>query len=259
MSYFYQHTYGVEPYAQLGSDSSQWFGGGAKVTNDNLLRTLWTVDSFDFFNPASGRLLKPFGATQTGIDANASATAQGAVNYLENSWRLFANSRLSCRFYLSNIDDEGGDLSASLLAVLTPPPDMKQRLAQAVSAKLDPSKPLGFSLEFKRGVLQDPLAWFARFEDVLPGGNAPRRLNTSLSAVFGAFFTPISLCKTDGSDGNFPEFYNLNTAEGVVAQAQAMLRGEFFVPCLFTAPPTADESVQGVLTTISWTGSPGRR
>lgn len=221
-TYRYAPSYGVERFKDNGGL------GGAEVTNDNLLITLWSVDAKIPFDP--GSLIVPSYA-----DPNVPANEQPA-------YEQAAKSRDSARFLAQSFSFfETG----FILAVLNPAQEYKQKLADAVSYNGGPVGSIA-SYTIKKS-LQVSYLWEV-YAIVSPpgfGGNAypdigipPTVFSTYLDLAFpppGPSAAPIPFLKTNGADGVAPVFFDRSTSDGVKEMIAAVNRGDFYV-AMFIEP-----------------------
>jgi hypothetical protein len=239
VSYTYVPIYGVEPYDAMNVPVAQEFGGGADITNDNLLITLWGVDLVDLAIPLTGELLKPYPNTQAGANDAAAAAAGGLNNYLEG-FSQFYNSRYSSRFIFSRNEEFQHD---QLLGVMQPPQDLKNQLALAVKTNNN-------SVSFQASVLSLP-AWHYYVTNLFNGA-------ISGFAFFGggspSIFGTIPFLKTSGANGVFPVAFDTSTIAGLKAMFDAVILGNFYVPVLIGTSENIDLAHD-----LAWGHSPGRR
>lgn len=258
-TYQYVPIYGVEPYENnAGAGDDTEFGGGAELTNNNLLVTLWTVDSLDVEGiPASGRLLRPFYADPL-IPFQAFFDQIGLKNLGANVKQSF-DSRTSLKFFLGKLaEDLPFAFAFPLLAVLNPPAEMKNRLANTFrNLRVDPASATGFSAQFIAGVAGQG-AWNAAYADA---DNPAHEVNATGDTSFSFipyFVSKLPYLKTNGADGVFPEFFPLTpTPMGTMdskATYDALLTGDFYVAALIT--PLSDSL--GWVVRIEWPHSLAR-
>lgn len=248
MAYVYYQFFGVEQYVPLGVPVADTFGGGAKLTNDNLLMTLWNVTSMQGARPTAGKLLKPFQFTQDGADQIAAAAAVGAG--FEHAFDPCFASRYSARIM---VEDDGENeaplLSTHLLAVLRPPQDLVNSMLQAIRNVKPSSGFYGINFDFNS-------FWFSQAWGFEPA--TPAYAPLAQTAIFGGIgLGGVPFCKTNGADGNFPEFFDLTTPTGLVEEFETLIDGgEFYVPCVFTR--TSSIGIPEMFT-FSWPYATGRR
>jgi hypothetical protein len=253
MAYQYQTIYGVEPYAANGVPASADFGGGAKVTNNNLLITLWDLPGFSpgADPPVTGTLVKPFVNTATGQAVIAGA-ASGGIG-LEEGFSTFFDSRYSARILLSSQVSESNEppiLSEYLMAVLQPPQDLKNYVLWLVN-NLDTS---AFTLDFTGSFFQTA-CWDFKATDTF-------YLAYQESALFGGadFGSGLKLLLTNGANGVFPVFENIVDTATAFAALRALVRGgTFYVPVIFSRSQTLEDDNGQEVFTFSWPGSNARR
>ena len=125
--YTYTPLFGVDPYDALGVPESAQTGGGAKVSNDNLMISLWQIDSFTEGGvPIAGDLMKP--STEFG-DFTAPPSSQFINLPNPGTLQQLPGSRLSSSF--SFFPDKSKKVGAfPLLAILNPPSELKGLLGR---------------------------------------------------------------------------------------------------------------------------------
>ena len=225
LEYSYIPQYGVEPFI----DSVD---GGASLTGDNLLVSLWTAedkggvppDPYVLFNS----IIRP------------STTNSDEPSNIRTGYEKTFHSRCSAKFYFGPADD---DTVWPLCAVLNPPEEYKQLLVNAVryigDGASDPSDLDNYEVLKS---LQACLAW------QLPSlGSSTNALNstrspTSVEAMFSEYIplSPVGngasrilpFLRTNGADGQVPAFFDTTTVSGVQAMIAAVNRGEFYVAAL---------------------------
>lgn len=256
--YLYQPVYGVDPWeknGQLYSDiegtvpvASGQFGGGAKITGQNLLISLWWVETTKDLDgitvPASGALLIPkveFG----NVDRPPPPAA--SVNVVAGRDIEFL-SRTAARFLLNLWDLPDPPATWTLLAALNPPPGMKERLANATEYTQGNGGITGFS----RKPLLDSLLWNAEASENISGGPIPfggalPDFGAGQADAYAAGGSNqnlvFPLLKTSGADGVYPEFFG-GTPSEILAEQEARNKGDFYVPMqLRLAPESGDDAV----------------
>ena len=253
-NYQYQTIYGIEPYAAKGVSPATAFGGGADVTNDNLIITMWNLPGFNGSGfPTTGQLLKPFRFSPDGLAAIAGAGSAGVG--LGNGFNQVFNSRYSSRFYLQdvNIGQEVPQymLTEFLLAVLQPPQDVVNDFL-TYAKNIAPGGIFG-TIDFLRSFFYG-ITWNFRAMDL---SMVPVQEGVAFGGLFnlgGAF----SFMKTNGADGVFPEFYP-TTPVGFLQLMQDITSGKpFYIPCIFTRSETFETELPEMFE-ISWPGSNARR
>lgn len=250
-TYIYNPIYGVEPYAALGVPESAQLGGGAQVTQENLLVTMWgNINIPAGFIPTSGDLMKP----QTAFGDYLNSVVPELKDLNTEGYKQDFVSRYSARFLIDVKGEQ--DVAFPLMGVLNPPAALKQRLAG--SLEVAPSAaPAGWTVTVKKPIT-DGSSWGLSAQTIDLDGSFG--IDADISGAFGAVFSELPLCATDGSDGVFPTFYqNLLSGSfggGTLAQMQefvdAVNSGNFFIPVIFDSSDT-DFSV-----TIEWPHSIGR-
>lgn len=252
MSYIYLPFYGVEPYESNDVAVEDAFGGGAQLTNRNLLVSLFTVDTTDAGLPATGRLVKPAPNTEYNAEVDQLGLDVGYTGYANVLARDF-DSRVSARFALQSDGIGEDDLPASMLAVLNPPPDLRQAMMASIrSVVRNAETSSGVEVVFD-GPLNFNYLW--QFSAVslarIPGADA--------GATFGDIaFAALPLLRTGGEDGNFPQFFDwTDPGEGLYAMYTAVMRGEFYIPMGFTRADA--EELSNYIYSVSWPHSVARR
>jgi len=254
-NYQYQTVYGIEPYDALNVSEAVPFGGGADVTNDNLIITMWNLPGFDGSGfPVSGQLLKPFRFSPDGLAAIAGAASDGVG--IGNGFNQVFNSRYSSRFYLQdkNIGSQEAPeylLTEFMLAVLQPPQDVVNDFL-TYAKNIAPGGGFG-TIDFLRSFFYG-ISWNFRAMDL---SMAVMQEGASFGGLFnlgGAF----SFLKTNGADGVFPEFYPL-TAAGFIQMMLDVTNGKpFYIPFIFSRSETF-ETENAEMFEVSWPGSNARR
>jgi hypothetical protein len=257
MAYLYQPIYGVESYENVaGVPLSDAFGGGAKVTKDNLVITLWEVTSEGDFGPNGGNLLRPFNGTSEYQLALAGAAAQDIG--LAGIYTQFCKSRYSARFIVEDLD---GDplIGDELMAMMQPPQDLANSILGMAKGFQTSSNAFGKKIDFLHtgfGVFM----WDFLATDT-------QNVDQQEIAIFGDWAAipalgigfGLPLYKTSGADGVFPEIYDISTNQATAQTIEALADGEpFFVPCLFTRDESFDTDELEIFT-IAWKGSNARR
>lgn len=268
MGYSYLPVMGVEPFSNVakaplttldttGSADVTTFGGGAEITGDNLLITLWgnlVLAQNPTDPPLSGQLLQPdYAAIEGG------AVRDVFPGILNKGFSPFAKSRTS--FKLGFVSTPGQDsppfVTLPLMGIMNPPGELKNAYmyaAKAAKAAISTNNPFGVLVQFKKSIL-DFLMWRAAFAL----GTFPQQ--TGQQGVFsagGLFLLP--LAKTSGADGVFPEFYPpaialvaLGDADAINAYFDNIAAGNFYVPAFFS--PAVDPQGNFWNVEISWPGS----
>lgn len=272
--YLYVPDYGVEPYQAQGTPENSQTGGGAEVTNDNLLISLWAFDPSLDAVPTTGLLLKPitaFGDFTAGT--GAFGTNDSVVGLATQGMARQFNSRVASRFYVNNLAKgviAGGN---ALLAVLNPPSELQAMLARAIESVVASGSPTGWTVTLIRSVI-DTLTWNIEFRQNIGSGDV-----TAILDPLGALVTPVGgtstrgsvvgefpLLRTNGADGVFPQFYqSINTTGGglgiptvqqLLVLKTALDTGNFFVPIILQTLIGATDLDVGY--TIEWPHSIAR-
>ena len=255
--YSYAPAFGVEPYEALGSTPADEFGGGARLTQQNLLLSLWNLTAA--VPPLTGDLMKPLSAFPADVDATLLAPL--GLSAGENASGLLEtfDSRTAARFFLLW---DAAIASTGFMAVLNAPPAMRERVVGNMEARLDAASPTGYTITFKNGLGNISRGWDIKAALTELFGNAIDTTPT-LSGVFGdPLAVPaltLSLLKRSGVDGVSPEFYASPTLgsspQDIVDDTNALAAGApFFVPCLFVPENNDDNN----LIDISWAHSTAR-
>lgn len=268
MGYSYLPVFGVEPFDNVakvpvsafdplvGADITT-FGGGADVTGDNLLVTLWgNIQPGQAPNdpPVGGDLLQPTYTMLEGSDVKA--TLPGLIN---NGYSPFAKSRTSFKIALlsSVVPDAPSFITLPLMGILNPPGELKNAYmyaAKATRTAVSANNPTGALVQFKKSIL-DFLMWRGAFSVSTNIGISQECGIEGTISVGGLFILP--LAETSGADGAFPVFYPSLVsliATGDVAAIQAYLdniaAGNFYVPLYFQ--PLVDPGANLWLAEITW-------
>lgn len=248
-AYIYQPVYGVEPYDALGVPQSAQTGGGAKITNQNLVRTVWSIEG-EFNNaPDAGRLLKP--VTEFG-DFFAQASDDSAIGLSDIGLKQVFDSRYAARFLFAAKGKQ--EVSWPAMAMLHAPQSYRQALVGAVRAQIDDNA-VGGNTIFSKSVMQN-LCWRGYYQIAEREGE---QQDSTGVMTFGGPFADVPLYKTDGSDGNYPEFLpgplQAASINELIETYNWINAGKpVFVPAVL-APDAVDDSV---LVTIEWPHSIAR-
>ncbi len=250
LPFSYLPLFGVDPfYNAAGADVTTGYGGGAKVTGDNLLVTLWSATADEGGGPPLFvDLLQP---------SYASVTANALPDYLDsyetyaNLAKPFASSRTAAKYLFAN----GSSDIDTFLAVLNPPAELKNHYMSMATAVLA-ANAYGFQLDMLKSCANDSFVW---------GGRTVNGLGTpvaSTSVVFGSVFEPLPLLRTSGADGVAPVFYTTfeeavaasdpDVGADFIASLKEVAKGNFFVPAMIVADAAE------VITTLEWPHSIAR-
>lgn len=239
--YTYTPVYGVERFKNVTnapvtnitpvSPGAETFGGGAELTNNNLLVSLWSNLQVDEnLLPVAGDLLQPIYA-QDGA----------AVSFLPTH-RLYApmfDSRTAFKISFHQ-EEQDAEPMGQLLGFMNPPAELKNFYQNAARAVLDGASPIGFDFEsLKNGVGVDSAIWEGSASEWNPVGH---QSNPEPLAFFIGNLVGFPLAKTSGANGIFPTFYTsvalaLSTSDfaGMKTTLEGVSRGDFYVPVLFNA------------------------
>ena len=244
-AYNYQPIYGVEPYDDVtGVGVAAEYGGGAKITGQNLLVSLWAVDD----GPAlsTGRLLKPFQNTQEAELQAELQAANGTLNFI-NFYNPVFNSRTAARFTLQADISPEPPFAFPVLAILNPPGELKTFYSHWITAQLDNNYPSGLEQNFFRSGFA-PLAWNAHYATV--SGSEVEGLGGETD-----FLETFAL--TSGADGVFPTIPDVSflTPAGFIAWLDQVIAGDWYWPVLIAPEVVEDETA---MVTISWPHSIAR-
>lgn len=209
--------YGVEPYNPLGVAPATDYGGGANVTQENLLITLWTNPGAEDLD-IPGELIKPAAYSAAG---QADPTFQPAFS--QQAFR----SRLSTRFAYVGGDQEG---DTEMLAILNPPQELREAFLLNKPANLP-------ALGLTKGLtLWCHWVWEAFLRDLdgeFEGGEIA-------FSGFSPTSQPIAFAKTNGADGVWPEFYPLASLDDFAATIEAFRGGApFYIAAVIEAEDDA--------------------
>lgn len=231
--YFYRPIYGIEPYLSNGG------AGGAKVTAQNLIVSAWVGpgggDSQPFVN---ADFMHPISVNDNPalfpVDREGGGTA--------------FHSRHSAQFLFlgTGVDD------ARAALVLNPPPEYKQELADAlVFNGGDPSDLNNFQANKS---IMGSYAWRVEVTDLnfIPVVTTTVTISSYLEQ--GLTSPPLAFLRTNGADGQTPQFFDRTTAVGVDEMIAAVDKGDFFIACSIEAltPPL------GGIINIRWPHSSAR-
>jgi hypothetical protein len=228
----YISVYGVEPYNPRGVPLAADTGGGADVTQQNLLITLWKLTTPQVVS-GGGTRVKPF---------MFPPVATPIINqYGPGISRQQFNSRLSAKFMLASIDSYND--APNYLAVLQTPSEVLE----------------GFLINEQAGAtafaLKNPFAsQFCWDSEIVNAVN--RQIVEDADVTFGTVANgslPL-LAKTDGSDGNYPQFWDMASA----ATYNALRAGAAAYACCLMQFDNPD-TPQDALVKLSWPYSGGSR
>jgi hypothetical protein len=192
----------------LNTPADATSGGGADVTQENLLVTLWTNPSGDATVP--GTLIRP----TSSLAASQAELALFGPGVYKQAFR----SRLSARFAFTEDDPEEGP--PWMLALLNPPPELK-----AAFLGNGPASDSGLGLNTGLSVF-NLAAWDAASVD------EEYVAQTTLFTFSGFSFIGDSLpfFKTNGADGVWPEIYPVGTLAEIEETLNALRNGApFFI------------------------------
>jgi hypothetical protein len=216
--YIYIPSYGIERYKKSNN--------GAEETNDNLLITLWQVIDSD--PVLLGDLF-----IQNYARDNVPVAEQPAY---EQAFK----SRDSARFYFKFVAPPN---PPTLFAVLNPSQEYQQKMVDAIVYNGGPVALLS-SYMIKKS-LQSNYVWDV-FEQLAPTGRNVYAPGADLNATFstyldlGASAAPLAFLKTNGADGNTPEFFDRSTSDGVKEMIAAVNKGDFYVGMIISAQSETD-------------------
>ncbi len=215
------------------------FGGGTEVDSDNLIYGLWGMDDDEDFTSVQNQLRPVY----TFPDGDAFADIPGAFT---KGFAPVFNSRTSSRFLLSG--GLGDDLPENILAVLNPPPSYKQRL-QAIVRETTVT---AASFSNIGASLLSILAWDITARD--PVGSFFDDADGFEYSVGGAlpFLETTPLLRTNGANGEKPEFFPFSNPSEVSAIIDAILAGTFYLPIILSW------DVSDAMINIDWPHSAGR-
>lgn len=220
ITYLYAPTYGVERYAYNGGD------GGAVETNDNLLITLWGIEEKDPIE--FGELIVPAYATEN-PDITTSAE-------LAPAYEQAMKSRTSSRFLIGLLPKY-----TILMAVLNPPQEYRQQMVDAVVYTGGDVTDLD-NFTVKKS-LQCNYVWrLEAINNSAIGQNVDLPGADTLSASYSSYLdlgvgvpptiptsAPRAFLKTNGADGEAPEFFDRSTPDGVKEMIAAVNKGDFYI------------------------------
>lgn len=219
LDYKYVPQFGVEDY----DDSN----GGAKVTNDNLLISLWGAE-----DPIVPSAISDIIVPQYADDGTPEAQRQ--------AYRQSAKSRDSAKFYVDLSTSK--TLPAALLAVLNPPQEFRQKLVKAATYNGgDPSLLASYTVNTSLQVCFDWLAngylAIAQQNAFIDDAPAPLSCYVSqlvpLSVAGGAASPQAPFLKTNGANGVAPEFFGTDAA-GTQEMFAAIESGDFYVAMMLS-------------------------
>jgi hypothetical protein len=229
----YIPVYGVEPYNAQGVPLADDYGGGADITQQNLLTTLWLLETPQVVADGGVRI-KP------SVLSNNPGVAVIGPGLLRQQF----NSRYAARFLLASIDNYIE--VPNYLAILQMPPEVLEGFLINNAAEATLPQP---TLNLKNPFVSQ-YCWDAKVEDVI---------NRHLAVEADITFSDVAnaslplLAKSDGSDGNYPAFWDMTQA----ATYNALRAGApAYACCLmqFDSPATPANA----LVTIRWPHSSAR-
>jgi hypothetical protein len=235
-------TYGVERYIEIAGTN-----GGADVTHDNLIITMWQAE--DKLSDADipivlGDILVPLYAVEAGPEAvpenQRPAFQQGMHGRVGSQFQL----------WVDGFGGTWGDFEGIML-VLNPPQELKQQLANSVEF-LGGTPSFGADLPIppaNYNYLKPQMGQFAeRFEmggTFGPMTKIPVLIDVPASIQWGSYVPVnffdvgagtdpgyIPLLRTSGADGVTPEFFDMTTEAGAQACIAAVNEGNFFIPAI---------------------------
>ena len=224
------------------------FGGGSVQGNDNLVQGLWTVTHEDpeGGTPNQGAQLIPYYGFDLALVLPGAAFLQGGLTPV-------ANSRTSAKFgFTYPVAEIGGpQVFDTVLAVLNPPGDLKQKFIATLGANITNQGGMG---DVFKSILTHYM-WSFRGQRVNTAGGAAALLTTPLdvAAVAGGQALPfggLPILLTDGADGNYPVFGSFSD---IPRMERAIAAGDFWIPFAFTFPTLLDGSptIMGLLE-LAW-------
>lgn len=198
------------------------YGGGAKITNENLVIGLWTIITEDANgNPVTGAQIRPFDSFP---DLNA-ATGIPTTTLLSQVF----DSRISAKVGVT----PSGEFPADILAVIAPPPGFKNRLQRALT-RFDTATSISEGNVNKS--LIDQFVWAVTLGNTSGGFLGPTEsVNVVIGSALGAFGGP-NLLSTSGADGEYPLFLpnDSDSLASLQATQAALESGKFYVPIRFS-------------------------
>lgn len=230
-AYAYIPMWGMEPWKAVEgknflnpdgtgptSEANAQFGGGAELTNENLIVGLWTATAFDAFSrPVAGAQLKPSDAFSEGLSGLPPGVVGNANLFFGGTQPR--NSRTSAKFFVSQGLSDAWD-PTNFFAVVNPPDSFKSRMYDLYDFTFSPNAFSDYMITMKKQLASEgqwhmmayaeagggglttpviPVADPAAFQGVVFSGSSA--VSTSLFAPFSFFL------RTNGADGEFPEFY----------------------------------------------------
>jgi hypothetical protein len=221
LSYLYNPHYGIEPFAPNGG------AGGALVTGDNLVITAWGDVA---------KALQPFGIVYEGAMLQPSSQNSNILpqKRVAGGTQAF-HSRNSAQFDLM-IGNKPPNPFDVVLLVLNPPPELRQQLVGAVT--FNGGDPVDLANYTVKKSLMSQYMWRLESSEGASSGNIQNLEDTlfifgvylDLGDYTGAPSIDIPLLKTNGADGQNPEFFDRTTAQGVNEMIAAVNSGDFYVP-----------------------------
>lgn len=250
----YVPVFGVEPFSNADNSPPGNFGGGAVNTQQNLVVTLWTTEQTGEGEDYVGKpdkLIRPFFSTPEGEAVAAAFAAElGVQTTAKTLGKTAFNSRTSSRFALSlNPESSYG---YPLLAIMNCPPDLRNNIL------LDFKKQKDGSFLYTGGVFSQNAAWSISAREYVNGlevaGSTGPTVECQILPPIPFIGAPFF--KTDGSDGQPPEFLpfnvNISTSAFTGAAYEYMLNNPFYVGAYFIV-----EDSEAVVD-IAWPYSAGR-
>ena len=223
LNYLYSPMYGVEPFDPTTT--------GAKLTQQNLVVTAWTVENKggDPFIEV-GQLLQPASQNDNLLQARRIGGTQAV------------DSRCSAQMFFMNSGVKPIVLDGTLFLVLNPPQELRQQYAGAVVFNGgDPEDLANYTVSKS---LMGGYTWRISADEDDSSQNfmeSPSELLAfwgtylDLGDYSGAPDNSFPLLKTSGADGTQPLFFDRTTAQGVQEMIAAINAGNFFVPMIVLA------------------------
>jgi hypothetical protein len=235
MTTFYQPLYGVEPYNARGVPPEAPFGGGADITQENLLVTLFEITGEpDDPQTYTYNRVKPAYAHADGAEA-LSVFGPGASKQL--------HSRNAFRSVIAVVDGDA-QINKVFLALLNPPAELKQ-MALDPNHLASAGGPAGIQFNSSQPVFTAPFSWDLRFLATDFFGAWLSLPDTTISGVILGTSLPIPIppFKTSGADGSDPVPYGpFNSISDIIDVTNEIKNGApWFIPLVFAyTPPTIE-------------------
>jgi hypothetical protein len=235
VDYLYKPIFGIEKYLPPGNGIAN--DGGAEMTNDNLVISLWDEDLTQILIPIA--------------EAEPGGFFTPPPPQYANLARSFMSSRVSARFYM-----EGSVKLDGMVAVINPPQEYKQRIAFAVERIGDIVADGADAISIVKPLSSLDSWWVKAAEADLEVLQVEEFESPESVGAQWSNFGGVPYVKTNGADGNPPEFItpggSVSSNADVDKIIAAFNSGDFYI--LMEIGGIFDTSV----ISIEWPHSTGR-